>query len=311
MRFTPLIESGLEISGEDIAAVFRPFVSRFVNNGDPEWCAEIQRRKRKILRKYLAQLFLGWMPAKQRRESTVSEEYSKAWQADEYAKYSLTVPPPRLKPWEWRGRHMFASDIGAVRFRQLLLSRVVEQVKPRSVLEVGCGNGINLLLLACRYPEIEFTGIELTQQGHQAAVKLQKLATLPQPMQDYAPLPLVDPTAFRRIRFLQGNAICLPFGDRSIDLVFTVLAVEQMERVRHQALQEIARVVRRHILMIEPFRDVNDSGWPRRNVIRRNYFRGRIANLSGYGFRPLLAIRDFPQEVFLKVCAVLAEREAG
>jgi ubiquinone/menaquinone biosynthesis C-methylase UbiE len=130
-------------------------------------------------------------------------------------------------------------------------------------------------------------------------------------MQDYAPLRLVDPTAFRRIRFLQGNAICLPFGDRSIDLVFTVLAVEQMERVRHRALQEIARVARRHVLMIEPFRDVNDSGWPRRNVIRRNYFRGRIANLSGYGFQPLLAIRDFPQEVFLKVCAVLAERAAS
>ena len=308
MHLTPLADSGLGVSPADVAAAFEPFVARQVDGQDPEWQREINRRKQKILRNYLKHLLLGWLPAHQRRENAVVAEYTKAWQQGEYAHYRLGAAPPRIGPWEWRGRRMFASDVGATRFRQLLLIRIIERLKPRSVLEVGCGNGINLILLSGRFPEIEFSGIELTRQGRRAATELQKLPVLPPPMQEYAPLPLVDLTAFQRIRFLQGNAASLPFPDGSFDLVLTVLALEQMERARHQVLGEIARVARRHVLTLEPFRDVNDQGWPRRNVIRRNYFRGRIADLSAYGLEPTLAIDDFPQEIFLKACAVLTAK---
>jgi hypothetical protein len=62
--------------------------------------------------------------------------------------------------------------------------------------------------------------------------------------------------------------------------------------------------------MIEPFADVNRPIWARLNVMRRNYFRGRIGDLTAHGLTPLAATQDFPQEVFLKVCAVLAEKRA-
>ena len=85
-----------------------------------------------------------------------------------------------------------------------------------------------------------------------------------------------------------------------------------MERIRQQALGQIARVAARHSLMIEPFRDVNQALWPRLNVLRRDYFRGCIDDLPRYGLAPVLALGDFPQEAFLKTCAVLAERrDAG
>jgi SAM-dependent methyltransferase len=203
---------------------------------------------------------------------------------------------------------MFASDVGATRFRQLLLCRVIERVRPRHVLEVGCGNGINLVLLAGRFPAIRFAGIEMTEAGHRSARSLQQGGELPPCLAEYAPLPLADPAAFRQIDFRQGNATSLPFADGGFDLVITVLALEQMERVRQQALGEIARVARRHTLMIEPFRDVNGELWPRLNVLRRDYFRGRIAELRGYGLEPVLALNDFPQESFLKICTVLAEK---
>jgi ubiquinone/menaquinone biosynthesis C-methylase UbiE len=177
-------------------------------------------------------------------------------------------------------------------------------------LEVGCGNGINLILLAGRFPEIRFAGVELTEAGHRAARALQEQGELPAGMADYAPLPLADPTAFRTIDFRQGNATRLPFEDGAFDLVITVLALEQMERVREQALGEIARVAGRHSLMIEPFRDVNQAFWPRLNVLRRDYFRGEIEDLARYGLEPVLALGDFPQEAFLKTCAVLAEKRS-
>jgi hypothetical protein len=43
-------------------------------------------------------------------------------------------------------------------------------------------------------------------------------------------------------------------------------------------------------------------------VLRRDYFRGRIDDLRRHGLEPVLALGDFPQEAFLKTCAVLAEK---
>jgi ubiquinone/menaquinone biosynthesis C-methylase UbiE len=203
---------------------------------------------------------------------------------------------------------MLASDLGATRVRQLLLVRVLEKLRPRRVLEVGCGNGVNLMLLAGRFPQVSFTGVELTREGPRAAQRLQLEASLPKAMQAYAPLPLASAVAFRDVRFVQGDATRLPFPDASFDLVVTILALEQMERVRASALAEIARVCARHTLMIEPFAELNDRGGPLHMVVSRDYFRGRIVDLPRYGLAPRLALDDFPQEAFLKACAVLAEK---
>lgn len=308
MQSTALADSGLGITSEEVAAVFKPFVARFVSPDDREWRAEIAKRKGKISRRYRTRFFFGWLSFTKRRNSTIVQEYSRAWQESQYEDYSLEGPLTRITPWEWRDQCMLASDLGATRFRQLLLSRLVERTKPRRVLEVGCGNGINLLLLACRFPDVDFSGIEFTRQGHLVATELQKHPALPQSMQDYAPLPLQDPTAFRRISFRQGSADALPFADGEFDLVVTVLALEQMEQIRRKALDEISRVTFGSTLMIEPFRDVNSDGWPRKNIIQRNYFQGRVADLPAYRLQPVMAVDDFPQETFLKVVAVLSEK---
>jgi SAM-dependent methyltransferase len=176
------------------------------------------------------------------------------------------------------------------------------------VLEVGCGNGINLLLLAGSFPEIEFAGIELTDTGHRAARELQSAGVLPRHISDYAPLPQMDGSAFQRIEFLQGDATGMPFADGAFDLVFTILSVEQMERVRDAALREIARVSSRFVLNLEPFANANRSGWKRLNVYGRDYFRGRIADLPRYGLNPLWATMDYPQEIILGTALVLSRK---
>jgi SAM-dependent methyltransferase len=308
MRLVTLRESGLGITAEEITGLFEPFVDRAATDCRGAWANEVARRKQHLL-KHMAMRFL--LPRRRepgRRESLVHDEYEKAWRSIDYGAYALDAPRRDHTPWEWRERRMFASDVGATRFRQLLLCRVIERLRPRQVLEVGCGNGINLILLAGRFPAIRFVGIELTAAGHRAACSLQQAGALPAGLFEYAPLPLADLTAFRRIDFRQGNAASLPFADGEFDLVITVVALEQMERVRQQALGEIARVARRHTLMVEPFRDVNGRFWPRLNVRRRDYFRGSIAELRSYGLEPVLALNDFPQESLLRICAVLSEK---
>jgi len=308
MQFASLADSGLGLSQEEITTLFEPFIARKFAADDLEWQAEMRERKRGILRRYLKRILLPWSSRTKRDEREVIREYSRAWKPDEYENYRLGGELPRLSPWVYRGERMYASDIGGTRFRQAMLVRMIEHVKPRSVLEVGCGNGINLLLLAGIFPDVEFAGIELTREGNEVALEFQRQAVLPDAMHAYAPLPLKDPTAFKHIRFLRGNAAELPFAVNEFDLAYSVLALEQMEQIRDQALAEFARAAGKYTLMIEPFRDVNHSGWPRANVISRNYFRGRISDLPNYGLKPDIITDDFPQEVFLRACAVLSEK---
>ncbi len=307
MRISSWNDLDLARMGDEIAAAFMPLVHRESLGGDRAWSEHIWKRRRRMLR-WFAKRRLGRVPKNERNDAAVKDEYESVWGRG-FERYQLH-PDVHAKPWTWRRRRYWANSVGATRFRQAILSRIVERVQPKRILEVGCGNGINLILLACRFPEIEFTGLELTSAGHDAAIDFQRRnEVLPAPMQAFAPLPLVDPTAFRRIRFVQGSAADLPFSDGAFDLTLTVLALEQMERIRGQALAEIARVTVGHAFLLEPFREFNSSGWRLLNRMRRDYFAGRINDLPRYGLQPAFAVDDYPQEAFLQTCAVLCRKQ--
>jgi len=71
--------------------------------------------------------------------------------------------------------------------------------------------------------------------------------------------------------------------------VFTVLALEQMEEIRNFALGELRRVAREFVLMIEPFREWNQSAIRRDYIIANDYFSGSVADLPSYGLQPMYA----------------------
>jgi len=304
---TPLAETPIAAATRDLWPLFEPFT-------DPgqqvsAWSKEARRRRFRLLRRF-------FKPAKLKEEAvarsleTVQAEYERSWDRTRDYPYSLDDYPKDFTPWFAAGRRVMASDIGATRFRQALFIAVIEQLRPRRVLEIGCGNGINLLLLAGRFPEITFCGLELTAAGVGAARRFQTVHDrLPSALEAYAPRKLADPTAFRNVAFVRGNAAALPFADATFDLVYTSLALEQMEVVRRSALAELARVTARHSFNIEPFADVNSGLWSRLYVAQRGYFRGRIDDLRTFGLKPLWATDDYPQELFLKSCAVLAEKQ--
>jgi SAM-dependent methyltransferase len=308
MQLNTPCEAPLELSRDEIMRLMAPFVQRRVEGDDAEWNAIVRKRKKNILRLNLRRMALGWLPQHQRRSAGVIDEYSELWPRIGFDSYDPGRAPARYRPWHWGDERLLASDFGGARFRQLMLVRLIEQLRPASVLEVGCGLGIHLVLLACRFPDIAFAGIELTAAGHDAARALQSSERLPPHLIAFAPEPLPDPTAFRRVDFRQGDATALDFPDASFDLVYTVLALEQMERVRSRALAEVARVTRRHYFGIEPFREVNERGWERLYVKGRDYLRGRISDLPRHVLVPTAACSDFPQERFLKACAVLAQK---
>jgi SAM-dependent methyltransferase len=189
--------------------------------------------------------------------------------------------------------------------------RAVALLRPRTVLEVGCGNGLNLLVLACRFPEIRFAGLELTAGGVAVARAVQREERLPEVLARFAPEPVVDRTAHRTVALHRGSGARLPFASASFDLVYSSLALEQMEEVRAAALGEMARVSAAHTVMLEPFWESNDSGLRREYLLARDHFRGRVADLPAYGLEPIVVTDELPGEVWLQPCLVVCRKGAA
>jgi SAM-dependent methyltransferase len=293
-----LEELPIRVDPRKIHSAMRPFLVS--DSASLRWALEVARRRAATL----VRMATGRGSARDR--NTIEHEYRNAWGAA-YRRYRLDRTDLKTKPWEWRGRRLLLDPSAATRLRTVLFAAVLDELKPRRVLEVGSGNGINLLSLAGAFPDTHFTGLELTEEGVEQARTAQSDADIVDIIQSYSPLETRDRSAIGRIDFVRGDASALPFDDSSFDLVMTVLAVEQMESIRAAALAEIARVARRHVLMLEPFRDTNAGGFKRLYVRSRGYFRVSIAELEGFGLVPVWATADYPQEAFLGTALVLAE----
>jgi SAM-dependent methyltransferase len=308
VKLSSLEELGLGLSAKDLSQALEPFLASGPRYGPERWRSEAALRRRRIFKRYAKYLLGTWWGHGRRDTEKVREEYDSAW-AIGHERYDLTRREPKFTPWLWWGERILFDAAGAARFRLPLYAAVLSKLKPNRVLEVGSGDGINLLLLAGAFPETAFTGLELTAGGLAAALKTRDATSLPATLRDYAPFALREPQGFRRVQFIQGDACAMPFADQTFDLVMTVLSVEQMERVRRKALTEISRVTGGYLLNLEPFREVNSTGLRRLNVVSRDYFRGTIDSLSGYGLKPLWATADFPQEAFLGAALVLSRKQ--
>ncbi|HUG46335.1 MAG TPA: class I SAM-dependent methyltransferase [Sphingomicrobium sp.] len=295
----PLAELPVSIDPEKVEAAIAPFL---VAQGDGlRWRAEVARRWGSTLFRLLAGRETG------RDRQTIESEYRAAWSAG-YDHYRLGRCDLKAKPWHWRGLKLLLDPAAAARLRTVMFAAVIEELKPRRVLEVGSGNGINLLSLAGAFPDVEFAGLELTSEGVEQSRRAQSDPRIADIIRSYSPLRTRDDKAIGRIEFVQGDASAMPFENGSFDLVMTVLALEQMESIRAAALGEIARIAARHALMLEPFSDVNSNGLKRLYVRSRGYFRGSIGDLGDFGLHPAWASDDFPQEAFLGTALVLAAK---
>jgi ubiquinone/menaquinone biosynthesis C-methylase UbiE len=206
----------------------------------------------------------------------------------------------------FRDKAFEAFTQGEKRLHHRLLFRTIERLKPRKVLEVGAGNGLNILILAARFPETHFTGLELTAGGVQAAVRVRRMPELPRVLKEFSVDPPRSQAAHGSVDLIQGTAATLPFGDASFDLVFTVLALEQMEEIRQVAVRELRRVSRKFVLMIEPFREWNQSAVRRDYIIANDYFSGSVADLPSQGLQPIYA-DEIPEKLARGTGVVLAK----
>ena len=243
-----------------------------------------------------------------REQSDVRSAYDKHWNIapslDEY----VAALDSRTITMSWRGHGYQCAPQALRHIHMLYVMQAIDTLQPKRVLEVGCGNGNVILSLSALYPDIEFCGADLTPTGIETARAAQRLDTLPESIARDFPQALRDPGAHRRVELHVSDARNLPFTDRSFDLVYTRLALEQMEMIREKALAEIARVTGMAFVLIEPWFDFNRKDPGRTYVRRQGYFTGKSAAVRKLGFEPILATADLPQKVQFSAGPVVALR---
>jgi ubiquinone/menaquinone biosynthesis C-methylase UbiE len=293
------------VSDTEVEAVFSRYVTEAIPRDSPRYAEEIERQAQKLSRASVRVRPSPWLGREKRRAvAHVDAQYSKLW-----SRLSLDqeLSSPKTTWFEWRDAAMNARTVGRKHLHQLLLLRALDRLEPRSVLEVGFGYGFNLLLLAMQRPRLALHGVELTSAGVDAA---RQLAADPGTRGMLAPFAVDEvrqDAAIDASAFCQGSAEALPFASKAVDVAFTVLALEQMEQIRDAALRELCRVARRHVVMIEPFREWNADGIRRRYIEIRHYFDAATSDLPRYGLKPIVASADFPNKVTFHAGLVVAE----
>lgn len=287
------------ISADDIERAFAPFVLQRFDADDPEWRAIVARLERKEQRRY-DRFRRNELPVRDR--GRIEEQYSVIWSRglDEHLAGRPTA-------FEWSRGIYLARSIARKRVHQLVLLKTLQAIAPRTALEVGCGNGFNLMLLSSHFPEMSFTGLELTEAGTRAARSFLWDAELPAAAAEFFVGSIRDRLAPRRVHLVRGTGAHLPYRDGAFEVIYTILALEQMESIRDAVLMELRRVASRYVVMIEPFQELNAEGMRRHYIASNQYFDARIDALSKFGLRPVVTFTDLPQKVLFHAGLVVAE----
>jgi 2-polyprenyl-3-methyl-5-hydroxy-6-metoxy-1,4-benzoquinol methylase len=138
---------------------------------------------------------------------------------------------------------------------QARLDELFAIAAPRSVLDVGCGEGVLVHRWATSMPEGRLVGVDLEEESLQAGWARHRAPNL-------------------SYRVLEGDG--LPFADREFDLA---CAIEVLEHVPDpdRTLAEMARCASGHLLVSVP----REPLWRALNVARGAYV-GQLGNTPGH-----------------------------
>ena len=131
------------------------------------------------------------------------------------------------------------------------------------ILEIGCGEGYFLKHIKQNAPEKDVCGIDLCPNRIRKTVRRAGTVEI---------LPSI------------ACAEMLPFADESFDVAYTCYALEQMPLSVGPALKEMHRVVRKGIVLVEPFYSIQNV-FGRLNNWSSDYVRDIPLHVERNGFR--------------------------
>ncbi len=135
--------------------------------------------------------------------------------------YNFTKPYSNLEAWAY-DRFVAA---GPVRFFKEVFSKTGMNDVPQgaAVLDVGCGGGQIALALAETRPDLSITGLDLNADQVARAKRRSKQRGI-------------------EVSFVQGDALGMPFADRSFDAVYSIASIKLWPD-QSRGLRECLRVL--------------------------------------------------------------------
>ena len=280
---------GIELpSRQDVEAALAPYVGERMPITDDRWqkvSGKIGRKESlRFIKRRVRQLVPGGGPA--RPQALVSEHYETHWARFPWPRTWDAPPDEQTFPGLWGDEGLLIRRYGIKRAHLLIVERMIASLRPQTALEVGFGNGINLFILSATFPDIAWSGIELTDAGLATARSVQHEPELPEVLRDFNPGQITSATAHKGLTLGLGDASALPFPDKSFDLVYTVQAIEQMQPIRDKVLREIRRVARKNAILVEPFAEANRGATRQHYMRSRGYLDLAIEELPAFGSIP-------------------------
>ncbi|HLB21463.1 MAG TPA: class I SAM-dependent methyltransferase [Solirubrobacteraceae bacterium] len=138
---------------------------------------------------------------------------------------------------------------------QRTLDELMQRAEPRSLLDVGCGEGVLVHRWAQSLPASRIVGIDLEEESIQAGWAQRQAPNL-----EYRTMP----------------AEHLPFADDEFDLATAIEVLEHVPEPEH-TLAEMARCAERHLLVSVP----REPLWRMLNVARGAYL-AQLGNTPGH-----------------------------
>jgi 2-polyprenyl-3-methyl-5-hydroxy-6-metoxy-1,4-benzoquinol methylase len=135
------------------------------------------------------------------------------------------------------------------------LDELLDQAKPRSLLDVGCGEGVLVHRWAQRMGDRRVVGIDLQEESLQAGWSARRAPNL-----EYRTIATAD----------------LPFTDSEFDLATAIEVLEHVPDPEH-TLAEMARCAERHLLISVP----REPLWRTLNMARGAYW-SALGNSPGH-----------------------------
>ena len=107
---------------------------------------------------------------------------------------------------------------------------------------------------------------------------------------------------------MSDDAQYLNFPSQSFDLVYTVLALEQMSNIEMKVIDQLKRVSKKYILLIEPFENLNKNGMRYLHHASKKYFSLNPENIECNNWKIKEYNFDFPNYISLKSGYLLLEK---
>jgi 2-polyprenyl-3-methyl-5-hydroxy-6-metoxy-1,4-benzoquinol methylase len=136
-----------------------------------------------------------------------------------------------------------------------VVEQAVRELEPRSLLDIGCGEGVVTAWVARAVPDAKVVGLDVADAGLVAEWERRRGAN---------------------VDFRAGSAYALPYGDDAFDVVCALEVLEHLERPR-EALVEMCRVAAQAIVASVPREPV----WRVANVLSGRYV-GALGNTPGH-----------------------------